>query len=239
MESLTKRVHFPYQHPRFGRANQPASMAGIRKSVYYWWWEYLRRSTTYRKALKGELKSKQLERLVSDFGDIHNVDFKEWWATEQRGARLFSTLDQKQVSVRPLSVDERGIEHLEISIPLNLPRRHIESRLKLLLDKHHKGRKGRQNARLQEANYSVSRSPNVNALSTALSVYDIREKHSDLPMWKVAVLAMPKYKPYRDKLKDPGFRLDYDLRRQAAVEVHRYIKQVKASINNTERGVFP
>lgn len=214
-------------------------MVGVRKSVYYWWWEYLKRSAAYRRALQDGTKSEQLERLVNDFGDIHNVDFKKWWGSEQRGARLFSTLDQKQISVTSLRVDERGIEYLDVCIPLNLPRRHIEKKLKLILDKHHKGRKGRQNARLQQANYSVSRYPNVIALSTALSVYDAKQQHPDIPMWKVAVLSMPKYKHYREKLRDPGFKLDYDQKRQAAVEVYRYIKQVKVSISNTEKGVFP
>jgi hypothetical protein len=239
MENIHKRVHFPYQHPLFGRTTGVTSGASVRKSVYFWWWEYLRRSSAYKKALEEGAKTERMARLIADFGDVYGSDFRNWWRNEQRGARLFSTLDQKQVAIREVRTDEQGVNYLEITVPLNLPRRHIEKKLKSFLDTHHKGKRGRQNARVQVANYSVSRPPNVTALETALSVYDVRKQHPELSMWRVAVLAIPKYKPYRDRLKDPNFKLDYDQRRQAAVEVHRYLKQVQLSIKNAEQGVFP
>jgi hypothetical protein len=239
MEKIAKGVHFPYKHPLLGGVTGSAPTPGIRRSVYFWWWEYLRRSSNYKKALSEGAKTERLRKLIDDFGDVHSQDFKTWWRDQQRGARLFSTLGQTRVEVKQVATDDNGVKHLEISIPLNLPRRHIEQRLKSLLDAHHKGKKGRQNAKVQIAAYTVSRPPNVIALETALAVYDARQQYPELPLWKVAVLAIAKYKPYRDKLKDPHFKLDYDQRRQAAVEVHRYIKQVNASIKNTEVGVFP
>lgn len=239
METFNRRVHFPYQHPVFGRTGDPTPRAGVKKSVYYWWWEYLRRSSAYKKALNEGTKNSQLARLLDDFGDIYSCDFKTWWKDDKKGARLFSTLDQKHVTLNELRSDEHGVDYLDITIPLNLPRRHIEHKLKRLLDTHHKGRKGRQNARLQIANYTVTRMSNVTTLETALSVYDLKMENPDLSMWKVAVMAIPKYRHFREHLKDPAFKLDYDLRRQAAVEVHRYLKQVKQSIQNTEQGLFP
>lgn len=239
MENPATGVHFPYKHPLLGGTTGSAPAPGVRRSVYFWWWEYLRRSSAYRKALSEGAKTERLQRVIDDFGDIHSQDFKAWWRDQQRGARLFSTLGQTRVEVKQVVTNERGVQHLEITIPLNLPRRHIEQRLKSLLDTHHKGKKGRQNAKVQIAAYTVSRPPKVISLATALAVYDARIEHPELPMWKVAVLAIAKYKPYREKLKDPNFKLDHDQRRQAAVEVHRYVKQVEASIKNAEMGVFP
>ena len=207
--------------------------------MYFWWWEYLRRSEIYRKALSGVPKTERIKKLIEDFGDIHSQSFKSWWKEHQRGARLFATLGQKRVELKGVVTDESGVKHLEISIPLSLPRKHIEHRIKTLLDKHHTGKKGYQNARVQLAAYTVSRAPNITALETGLAVYDARMQYPHLPMWKIAVLAIRKYKPYREKINDPKFKLDYDQRRQAAVEVHRYLKKTLKSIENVNKGVFP
>ena len=45
--------------------------------------------------------------LYADFGDVHNVTFKEWWMKDDRGARLFAEPDlpNSVMSISPNDVE--------------------------------------------------------------------------------------------------------------------------------------
>ena len=84
----------PYFHFRtdYGRKipNPPYATAPIWKhSIYYYWWAYLRCNEQYAEAcrLRGRVPG-PISKLYRDFGDVHDLKFKEWW--QQQGHYLFA-----------------------------------------------------------------------------------------------------------------------------------------------------
>lgn len=81
---------------------------------------------------------------------------------------------------------ETDEQTLTISMPLYFPKEFLLRRISELLDKHHKGRRGKQHAKESRAKYKVRTQPNVPALKRGLAVYDFRKANPEMPQWRIA-----------------------------------------------------
>ena len=141
--------------------------------MYYWWWQYLRRNQDYLETCANDGRGK-LDATYREFGDVRADDFKAWWSEGGRGGHLFAE-PRAEDSIRVLEPYEEALdsdEALTVSIPMNLPRKTIEQRLKHLLDTHHTGKRGHQLAKRSKARFRFEGQPNVPALRQGLMVYD-------------------------------------------------------------------
>jgi len=235
--SPSKR-HFPYKHPTFGTAARPKPASAWQKTIYYLWWAYLKRNQTYLDACaKGGAGA--LAAIYADFGDVRGDDFKVWWTEGGRGVRLFAE-PRAEDSVRVLQEGERALaasEALTLSLPLSLPKRLLERRIKELLAKHHTGKRGHQLAKKSQAKYRVQGQPNINALALGLEVYDFKQANPDLALWeignRVRRVSMDNKLEQQDKKPDKTTK-----KRIMAATVSRYLKRVKLSIERTGAGLF-
>lgn len=234
MVGVGKR-HFPYKHPTFGTKTRPKPRSAWQQSVYYWWWAYLRRNESYlATCAAGGIGA--MTELYADFGDVRDDDFKAWWS--KRGVHIFAepaAEDSVRVITDPsaLVLDEST---LTISLPLGLPKRFLEKRIKDLLAEHHKGRRGHQLAKKSRARYQVQGQPNIPALKQGLAVYDHWKANPGMPLWQVGN-TLPKFQ--LEQRIAPGERKTADKRNVLAATVSRYLRRVKQSINNAGQGVFP
>lgn len=229
--------HFPYKHPTFGTKTRPKPVRAWQQSVYYWWWAYLRRNESYLTTCAAG-GGGEMAQIYLDFGDVRSDDFKAWWG--KRGVHLFAepaAEDTVRVIADPsaLVLDEST---LTISLPLGLPKRFLENRIKDLLAEHHKGKRGHQLAKRSRARYQVQGQPNIPALKQGLAVYDHWKANPGMPLWRVGDTLHGFQTEHKLKPKDPaGVRANK--KNVMAATVSRYLRRVKASIEAAGRGSFP
>ena len=238
MKTQPSKRHFPYQHPTFGSERNPKPASAWMGTVYYWWWAYLKRSDRYIACCE-QGGSGDLAELYADFGDVRGDSFKQWWLEDSRGLRLFAE-PRGEDSVRILTPDDQVLsqsEALTVSLPLYLPRRHLERAFKQLLAQVHPGKRGIQLAKHSQARYRVHGQPNTKALQKGLEVYD-RWKSSKEPLWKIGNDLPGIIRT--QKINANELKGEEMLKRRAlAATVRRYISRVEQSIQNVEVGVFP
>lgn len=237
---MNSQRHFPYKHPLFGRGKLARKGDN---SVYYYWWAFLRRNAAYldccEKGGKGPLAS-----LFADFGDARGESFKDWWQQGGRGVRLFAEpLVERTVEVlEPGMVIPLTDETLSVSFPLNLPKRHLQSRFKELLKRHHSGKRGVLKARQSKARYQISGQPSIPALKKTLQVWDALQEAKlqpgkRAPHWMIAkrLKLVPD-----DKLpqpNDPAYEAELK-RAVMSATVGRYKKRAQELITETTTGRF-
>lgn len=231
--------HFPYQHPTFGRGKNVKDESAWKKTIYYVWWSYLKRNEDYLKTCESSGKG-SLSKLYEDFGDVRADDFKAWWTEDGRGARLFSN-PLAEETVRLLSKNEEAPidgDRLLVSVPLNLPKKFILQRFRSLLDQNHKGQRGKRYAKTSKAKYQFTGQPNIEALTTALNVWDKRIEHPKMKLWELGQFLPLNKHLYVDYLKS-GKPLDTASKKLMEATVSRYLKKARASVTNTSKGLFP
>ena len=235
--------HFPYKHPTFGTKNKPKAKSAWEGSVYYWWWQYLRRNQDYLETCANDGRGK-LEETYNEFGDVRADDFKAWWSEGGRGVHLFAE-PRAEDSIRVLEPNEAALgvdEALTVSIPMNLPRKAIEQRLRQLLDVHHTGKRGHQLAKKSKARFRVKGQPNVPALRQGLMVYDAVMKAEGVlpktPHWKIATDL--KIVPLQQRVLAGDTDAEkLDKKRILTATVSRYLRRVQESIHRAGEGMFP
>lgn len=238
MKISPSKRHFPYKHPTFGTAARPKPASAWQKTIYYLWWAYLKRNQTYLDTCaKGGAGA--LAAIYADFGDVRGGDFKAWWTEGGRGVRLFAE-PRAEDSVRVLQEGECALaasEALTLSLPLSLPKRLLERRIKELLAKHHTGKRGHQLAKKSQAKYRVQGQPNLGALELGLNVYDFKQKNPDLALWEIGN-QVPRV-TMKHKLKWDDDKNDKIVKKRIlAATVSRYLKRVKLSIERAGVGLF-
>jgi hypothetical protein len=182
--------------------------------------------------------------LYSDFGDVRSSDFKSWWTGKvdgtERGVRLFAEPSVEE-TVRVLAVGEVVTSEpdvIAVSLPMYLPKRFIEQRLKQIVGTLHQGKRGRQHAKRSKARYTYRGQPNVPALSMAYAVYQYWSVNPGKKLWEVGN-AIPGLLGAQ-KVNEKTPRVEHALnKRVLAASVSRYIRRAKSMIANTEKGVFP
>ena len=232
------RKHFANTHPTFGRSAVAKQEHKYKKTVYYFWYEFLKRNEDYKECCR-QGGSGDIAGLYADFGDVFEVDFNTWWQENDRGARLFA--EAPLPSVRQIKqADDLQISDrlLNVSLPLELPRRFLEGELKKLLDKHHKGERGIRTNKDSTARYPVDGDFNWSTLARCLRVYDMRLANSELTLWQLAVEA--KVGSLEDRmLASKRNHESVDSKKVLASTVTRDLRHARQMIKNAGQGRFP
>ena len=90
---------------------------------------------------------------------------------------------------------------LLVSVPINLPKKFILQRFRGLLDENHKGQRSKQYAKTSESKYQFTGQPNIEALTTALNVWDKRVEHLKMKLWELGQFLPLNRHLYVDYLK--------------------------------------
>lgn len=229
--------------PRFGTAKRPAHPSSWQRSVYYWWWEYLRRNDAYKicceKGGQGELA-----KLYADFGDVHAMDFKQWWTENNRGGILFTEQVAEDI-LRELNPEQAASlgtwnrrDFMVVLVPLSQPKRHLTKRFTTLLKHRHEGARGKRMLAKTTAMYKLAGQFTIESLRATLKAYDLRQENPKMPLWRVALeagLAKTVQKERASSIYEP----DADQKNALNVAASRALKRAKAMIANTAKGVFP
>lgn len=232
---------FAYQHPLFGRSKADKQKEQYKNSVYYLWWEFLRRNEDYKKCCeKGG--SGKLSALYDDFGDVHRSDFKEWWTSNERGARLFAerVVDFNVKVVNSSDEFQLGDLLMNVQIPLNLPKRFILREFNKLLKRHHQGKRGVRTNRYSTALYPITGHVDTAALQKCLQVFDMKVQNPNLKLWQIAQKC--RLSKLENRLKNDGTETSYEItskRRNLASAADKVLRRAAKIIAGTSVGVFP
>ena len=238
--SFIKRK-FAHSSPTFGRTKQQKESHPYKVSLYYLWWEFLRRHDGYKECCKAGGKGK-FQDLYNDFGDIHSVDFKTWWQTNDRGANLFA----EQVADHSFRILESAEEFvnsdqvLTIQLPLYFPKRYLQHEFKKILDKRHSGRRGIRTNKNSTAMYPVIGHVDTKALHKCLKVYDVWKENPNYTLWQIGQEA--KVTRASERITKLGPRGDPEIvakKAILAITAIRLLKKAKKIIAGTVEGKFP
>jgi hypothetical protein len=232
---------FAYQHPLFGRSKRDKEREMYKYSVYYLWWEFLRRNEDYAKCCKSGGKGK-LAALYTDFGDVHALEFKEWWNENSRGVRLFA---EKLVDFNVRVIDSQESLHIEeflmnVQIPLNLPKRFILKEFNKLLKKNHQGKRGIRTNRFSSALYPVTGHVDIAALQKCLLVHDLKISEPNLKLWQIAQKC--KLSKLEHRLRNDATETSHEItdkRRRLASAADKVLRRAASIIAGTAEGKFP
>ena len=238
---------FKGEHPNFGRTNARLSANHLEKSHYYWWWEFLRRNEAYIRCCE-QGGTGELAALYKDFGDVVNVEFKDWWLSNSRGFRLFS--EKQKVDLKVLHVDSdwdvdcSSNQFLVTAVNLETPKRFLIQAFTKQLNKVHKGTRGRvplSTEGISSARYPLHRSASPPTLKIQLQIYDLvmAKKRGEI---KISFADIGKKFNFASKSQFKDGKEVNDptsLRAVWASMAQRYFKDASNIIANTSNGRFP
>lgn len=150
--------------------------------VYYYWFEYLKLSSSYKKAC--ENNGKGMEILYADFGNIYDIDFMDWWEqkdeqSHMRGACLFG--DTKFTKMESFITLGQALElraeidsekYKLLAVPTNATKKELSRAFTLLLrDLEVKEQKRISTAKYQIYNFRVT----ANTLKKSLDAWNLKE----------------------------------------------------------------
>lgn len=243
------RKKFLAIHPLIGTKHKPSAVHLQQRSPFYWWWAYLRRNADYIACCEREGVG-ELAALYADFGDVRSDDFRSWWgAPNDKGEYLFAE-EALELSVQKIDAADDlskrwGCNVLYVVVNMDLGRRHLQHKFADLLQREHKGKRGRKSFQTasSSARYPLHRNFTQHSLKVMLDVYDAvlandaLSKEQRKPLWAIgeSLKLVPNAMPH--KWDNP-----YDTRKKHAtmtMTVSRYVKQARAIIANTAKGQFP
>ncbi len=191
----------------------------------------------------------KLASLYANFGDVLNDNFHAWWTTDKRGARLFGEkplpLNLKELKdASEWNADWHSNSVLVIAVPLNLSKRHLESKFNQLLKARHGGQRGRKKTSdgyVSTAKYQLYRPVSPATLEIQLAVYDAvmvkRLGKSDITLAQIGAdlklvrTAMPRSGDHKDDAAQK--------RNIMAATVSRHFKAAERIAANVAKGEFP
>jgi len=225
-------------------------------SIYYWWFEYLKLSNNYWWLCKGRnvlyAKSPKLIKEGEDFGDIFQLDFRQWWV--KVGSELFvEQLDLPAVKKIDSNISNRSIiqnDKVIVEIPLNMTEQTIKKQV-LEIVRNQAQRKIRRTTSAKRKLAKLKRI-RIDVLETARDIWCLNQ---------VAILATTGAKgfenvnPAKLSLYEIGKRtnlvescmpkatdsIDASRRKRNGmkVAVKRMLSRADALIANAEIGIFP
>jgi hypothetical protein len=217
-------------------------------SVYYLWWEFLRRNEDYKRTCENDGKGK-CERLYADFGNVHEVTFREWWTKDDRGARLFSepplpndvvALTSEGVGALPEAWDSKSL--LVVAIPLSLRKRLIQQKLRKILARHHKRKRGQRTFKESRALYPIATTFRIHSLKKMLELHDLLQTNPEMRQWDLGQRFHLGAALTEDELKSGRGRKNSTAvakRSVSAVAANKKLKHVRSIIKGVGEGVFP
>ncbi len=221
-------------------------LAYQQRSPYYWWWEFLRRNEEY-KACCAAGGAGELSKLYADFGVVLNDSFKDWWATH--GFYLFAEKTKPQFLEELKSPVEWKPEWTQenvmvLAVPLDIPKRHLQSFFTKLLKERHGGKRGRKalsDKNASTARYPLHRNVSIHTLRIQLAVYDavMAKKRGEVKRTLAQIGAdLQLVKSAMPSSKD--LRHEAEMKRSVmAASVSRHFKDAQRIVANTVLGQFP
>lgn len=231
-------------------------------SVYYYWWEYLRRHEGYRATCMNAGIGEHAA-LYQDFGDVHaNDDFWAWW---REHTRLFSEPPTRGIQECMLNTPFAN-DQLILSVPLEVRSVNLVRMFRRILKENTDRVKIARSA--SRAKYPVAIKPNLAALHTSLTIWDLKKENPNLKLYEIFDLAAAKTsiavdervtisgddddKPFiitlaraerdakKSGIEDVLLReVRKVVRRRKAQTVNRHINTACAYIENAAKGKFP
>lgn len=234
-------------YPTFGRSRKPFDELNppdtVTNSPYYWWFMFLRLNADYKKTCESSGKGKYAN-LYKDFGDVHNLNFKQWW-TER--AHLFAepTKGYKMKVAKDISeiAPFNSTEVLNLVVPLNRSQRSLKKGFaQLVLKLVEKGKRG-VSVSETEAIYKLGSRWSIEAFKNAYNVYV--EKLKSIDEGKkiyLADLAIRAKIPYanRERAKE-GIKnkTTVDIRATLTILAGRHYKRAEKFISSAASKSFP
>ena len=231
-------------YPTFGRERKPFNEENPPQTVvdspYYWWFMFLRLNTDYKATCKAKGKGKFAE-LYKDFGDVHKLNFKEWWtdrahlfAEPKKGYKMMIASSESELA--PFN----NKEVLNLVVPLTWSQRSLKKAFtSLVLSKVEKGKKG-ISLEKSEAKYPLGSKWHIEALKTAYKIYI--EKNKDTGGEKVAWadIAIRVRLPMAIGVKEKSLSNNTsDIRRTLTILAKRHYDRAEAFIQASATSKFP
>lgn len=242
------RVFFKAQHPLFGKAAKPLSLAYQQRSPYYWWWAFLRRNEEYLECCSEGGKG-ALSALYADFVDVRDDSFKAWWTAGERGAVLFGEqpLPEKVQELHSAADWDSAWTKdrvMVVAVPLAISKRRMQGYFAKLLATRHGGKRGRKALSDSEAStalYPMHRSVSFEALSIQLAVYDAVTANKTAVKKKTLAQIGKELNLVRTAMPSPtdDVREAAYKRSVMAATVSRHYRDATRIIANTANGEFP
>lgn len=250
---MTKLV-FSHPPPDFNLTDPAEKLKNWEGSVYYWWYEYLKCNDEYKNYCVNisdpsfKSRSKKLDRLYEEFGDIHTKDFETWWKDEDRGNNIFSEggwwhQDQFTIFNNWREIDPSEVTFCEdgwvfIRVPLKTQsKRSLKKSFSNMLDQLHKGKRGERTLKNSEAVYKVLGRTKVASLKLHMEIYKFRMANPKTPSYDIFDILGLHCKPTFPKGSTSV--ADKTSIFVKSITVSRHLRKAKNLINNTIFGRFP
>ncbi len=234
-------------YPTFGRSRKPFDELNppttVIDSPYYWWFMFLRLNSHYKKTCESDGKGKYAS-LYKDFGDVHNINFKQWW-TER--AHLFAepATGYKMKIAKDISeiAPFNSGEVLNLVVPLNRSQRSLKKGFsQLVLRLIEKGVRG-VSVSESEAAYRLGSRWNIEAFKNAYNVYVEKQKslkEGKKVAWAdIAIRAKLPYAILNELLEGVKNRHSADIRATLTILSNRHYKRAKNYIQAAASNNFP
>ena len=170
-------------YPKFGykkdydEENPPPS---VTKSPYYWWFKFLQLSAEYKATCDANGVGEYAE-LYKQLGNVHQLNFKEWWKTK---AHLFAEIPKNDFkmavahSYEELAPFNRD-DVFNLVVPLTWSQRSLKKAFNtLILKKVPKSKRGIDTEN-STAKFVISSRWNIEAFRTAYEVYRHKESSNN------------------------------------------------------------
>jgi len=178
--------------------------------------------------------------LFKDFGNVHTATFKEWWSQGSRAVDLFA--EPLPPALRVIDPSKQSVatggSSVLIEVPLALPITFLTRQFKKVIGNRQKRAQGRRAKIESKARYRVSGKVDLNFLSNALAVWDMRREIPELPLWRIVQdLKLMEAKHW---VRDGDSRaVSTDKRNLLAATGSRLLRKANAMIANVAKGRFP
>jgi hypothetical protein len=233
-------------YPTFGRTRKPFDEQNppdtVTESPYYWWFMFLRLNADYKATCEAGGVGKCAD-IYKDFGDVHSVNFKQWWtdkaylfAEPKKGYRMKVATDITEIA--PFD----DVEVLNLVVPLTWTQRSLKKSFsQLVLKLVQKGKRG-VSVEASEAHYRLSGKWNTNALRFAYKVYTLKNELNKGKKIALADIGIRAGLPYASREKAVEGRVTdetVDIRATLTVLTNRHLKRALTFIESAPSKAFP
>ena len=233
-------------YPTFGRSRKPFDELNppdtVTDSPYYWWFMFLRLNADYKATCEANGVGKHAD-LYKDFGDVHSVNFKQWWTDKaylfsepKKGYRMKIAKDINEIA--PFDNEEV----LNLVVPLTWSQRSLKKAFsQLVLKLVEKGKRG-VSVELSEAQYRISGKWSIDALSYAYKVYALKHAPNNGKKVVWADIGIRANLPYAKREKAVEGKVTdetVDVRATLTVLANRHYKRALTFIDSATSKTFP
>lgn len=233
-------------YPTFGRSRKPFDEQNppdtVTDSPYYWWFMFLRLNADYKATCLANGVG-EFADIYKDLGDVHNVNFKQWWTDKaylfsepKKGYRMMVAKDVTEIA--PFN----DSEVLNLVVPLTWSQRSLKKGFsQLVLKLIEKGKRG-VSVEASEAQYRISGKWSIEALKFAYKVYTLKHTRNEGKKVALADIGIRAGIAYAKREKAVEGRVTdetVDIRATLTVLTNRHLKRAETFIQSAPSKAFP